>query len=171
MKIESLKTIVRRFAVVALIAVSMSFQMSADDIFSELSSIKSVESVYVSGRFSKNMKIWRNNSNTRAMDLSRGFSALYSYRCYSEESVKKARNLLNTYLKNNPNVEVMMHSKEISSEYIVYERFNEFDSEVRCDQMIIWSSDAPNVCEVVVIDWKKGLGRGGETYSDYEKNK
>lgn len=156
----------RQLAAVTLVlaAIGVSPAAQANDIFEALNGMTTVESTYVSGRFAHNKKTWRNHTGTRAMDLSKGFSSLYSYQCYSEESVKKARQILADYLKKNKNVEVVMRSKQGGQEYVVYEKFKDDDM---VTQMIIWSCDAPNVCEVVVIDWDKGLKR---TQNPYESS-
>lgn len=133
----------------------------AEDIFEQLSSLPSVESTYVSGRFAHNKKRWFNHDGSHSMDLSDGFSSLYSYQCYSEESVKMARKILSDYLKKNKDIEVVMRSKQGAQEYVVYEKFKDNDI---LTQLIIWSCDARNVCEVVVIDWDKGLRRPQNPY-------
>ena len=133
----------------------------AEDVFAELSGLDQVESTYVSGRFSHNKKAWYNNSGTRAMDLSKGFSALYTYEIYSEEGVRKAESILNSYLKKNPELEVVMKTKNPVEEYVVYEKFTDDD---KVAQMIIWNKTSPSVCEIVVIDWKNGLERNSSKY-------
>lgn len=35
--------------------------------------------------------------------------------------------------------------------------------------MVIWNSDAPNVAEVSVINWNKGLVRTKSKYEDYDE--
>ena len=57
------------------------------------------------------------------MNLGKGFSALYSYNCYSEESVKKARQILRDYIRRHPEMEVMMKTVQGMQEYIIYESF------------------------------------------------
>ena len=126
------------------------------DIFADLTKIKNVESTYVSGKFSHNVNRWNSRSGTHSMDLSRGFSALYTYQCWSQESVDLAQKLLKDYLSKNKDVELMMHKKDSFSEYKVYEKFNK-DNKVT--QMIIWNCEAPNLCEIVVVEWKEGLDR------------
>ena len=139
---------------IAATALALPSGASAADIFAELAGRTQVESTYVSGRFAHNMKIWRSKDYIHSIDLSRGFSALYSYECYSEDDVKDARRILNNYLKKDPSVELVMRTREGSGEYAVYEKFN---SEEKLLQMIIWNSSSPSHCELVVIDWKKGL--------------
>lgn len=135
----------------------------AEEVFAQLAEMNHVECTYVSGRFAHNKQRWRSNSGQHAMDLSRGFSSLYSYQCYSEEAVNKARAILKDYLKKNKDVVVVMKTTQGHQEYVVYEKFMGDD---KITQMIIWNSDAPNVCEIVVIDWIKGLERGSSSYSD-----
>ena len=141
----------------------LSLPASAEDVFAEIAALPQVESTYISGRFSHNKKSWYNNSYSHAVDLSRGFSAMYTYECNSQEAVKKARTILESYLKKNPDVELMMKTKQGMEEYLIYEKFNK---EGKVLQMIIWSQDAPNVCEIVVIDWDEGLERSRSPHSD-----
>lgn len=143
------------FAVSGLLA---PVSIHAEDVFGELTGVSGVESTYVSGRWAHNQKTWRSALGSRAIDLSKGFSALYSYQCYSEESVKKAQKILTDYLKKNPKIQVMMRNVQNGQTYAVYERFS--DDGKLVTQMIIWNSDAPNICEVVVIDWNKGIVAG-----------
>lgn len=126
----------------------------AEDIFAELSGRTHVESSYVAGRFAHNMKTWRSRDYAHAMDLQRGFSALYSYQCYSEQDVSDARKILKEYIKNNPSVELVMQTRQGMEEYSIYEKFN---ADEKLVQMVIWNESAPNSCEMVVIDWKNGL--------------
>ncbi len=135
----------------------------AEDIFSELTKSPQVESTYVSGRFAHNQKYWYSSDGQHSINLSRGFSAMYAYQCYSEESVSKARRILENYLKKNPDIEVVMKTTQGLQEYTVFERFLD-DGKVT--QMIIWSSDSPNTCDIAVIDWNKGLDRGEKHYSE-----
>lgn len=136
----------------------------AEEVFAGLSEMKNVESTYISGRFSHSMQTWISNTGRHAMDLSRGFSALYTYQCYSEESVNRARQLLDNYLKGKKDVELMMRTKQMGGEYLIYESF---DKQGRVTQMIIWNSESRNICEIVVVDWKNGLERGSDKkYSD-----
>ncbi len=139
----------------------------AQDVFADLAGMNQVESTYVSGRFAHNKKYWYSSSGTHKMDLSRGFSSMYSYQCYSEEAVSKAKNILKKYLKNNPDMEVMMKTTQGMQEYVVYEKF--IDEGKKVTQMIIWNTDAPNVCEIVVINWNKGLERK-DTSCRYDRN-
>lgn len=134
------------------------------DIFAEISGMPQVESSYVSGRFAHNMKVWRSIYGQHSMDLSAGFSALYSYQCYSEEAVAKARKILQRYLKDNKDVELMMKTTSGTQEYYVYEKFV---NDNMVTQMVIWESTSPNVCEIVVIDWNKGLPRKSSDSTGY----
>ncbi len=132
---------------------------AAEDIFAALADFPEVESSYVSGRFAHNQKSWRSASGQHAMNLSRGFSALYSYQCYSKQSVTKAKEILDNYLKKNPNVEMVMRTQQSGTEYVIYEKFG---SDGKLYQMIIWSLDTPQIGEIVVVDWKDGLKPGGD---------
>lgn len=156
----------KRWILTLLLSLVMTTALNAADIFAELSGMPQVESTYVSGRFAHNKKYWYSNSGKHSLDLSRGFSALYSYQCYSQESVDKARKILENYLKKNSDIEVMMKTVQGSQEYVVYEKFTSDD---KIAQMIIWNSDAPNMCEIVVIDWNKGLEpvRSPYSYEDW----
>lgn len=137
---------------------------NAEELFADLAGMPQVESTYVSGRFAHNQKYWYSSDGMHTMDLRRGFSALYSYTCYSEEAVTKARNILKDYLKKNPDVEIVMKTIQGGQEYLVYEKFIGDD---KVSQMIIWSSAASNMCEIVVIDWKNGLEQSNDkSYSD-----
>lgn len=160
------KSLTRTLAVMLVLTASvfLSVPVMAEDVFADLAGMSHVESTYVSGRFAHNKKYWYSNSGMHTMDLSRGFSSLYSYQCYSEEAVTKARDILKKYLKKNPDVEVVMKTTQGMQEYVVYEKF--IDEGKKVEQMIIWNSDASNVCEIVVINWDKGLERGTARYSD-----
>lgn len=160
------KSLTRTLAVMLVLTASvfLSVPAMAEDVFADLAGMSHVESTYVSGRFAHNKKYWYSNSGMHKMDLSRGFSSLYSYQCYSEETVAKARDILKRYLKKNPDVEVVMKTTQGMQEYVVYEKF--IDEGKKVEQMIIWNSDASNVCEIVVINWDKGLERGTARYSD-----
>ena len=139
---------------------------SAQDIFAELAGIDNVESTYVSGRFAHNKKIWASSSGQHSIRLDKGFSSFYSYQCYSEKSVAMAKKILKQYLKDNPSVEVMMSTSQGVQEYAVYEKFTDDGDKVT--QMVIWNSDAPNVAEVSVINWNKGIARTKSKYDDYD---
>lgn len=160
------KSLTRTLAVMLVLTASvfLSVPVMAEDVFADLAGMSHVESTYVSGRFAHNKKYWYSNSGMHKMDLSWGFSSLYSYQCYSEETVAKARDILKRYLKKNPDIEVMMKTTQGMQEYVVYEKF--VDEGKKVEQMIIWNSDASNVCEIVVINWDKGLERGTARYSD-----
>lgn len=134
---------------------------AADDIFAALTEMPHVESTYVSGRFSHNKRNWYSNDGSHSISLRNGFSALYSYRCLSEESVAKARGILKKYLKKHPEMEMMMKTVQGMQEYVIYESFI---SDNKVSKMIIWSSDAPNMAEVVVIDWDEGMEREPKIY-------
>lgn len=146
-----------------LIMLTLNIRAEAKDIFADLAGMAGVESTYVSGRFAHNKQSWKSNSGLHGIDLSRGFSALYSYECYSEEAVRKARAILKNLIKNDPDLELMMKTTQGSQEYLVYEKFND---EGNLIQMLIWNSDAPHVCEIVVIDWKEGLKRDSSYKTD-----
>lgn len=157
---------IRRAAASMLVALAAILPASAaDDIFAALTEMPNVESTYVSGRFSHNKRNWYSNDGSHSVSLRNGFSALYSYRCLSKESVAKARGILKNYLKKHPEMEVMMKTVQGMQEYIIYESFI---SDKKVSRMIIWSSDAPNMAEVVVIDWDEGLDQTsyGPTDSD-----
>ena len=79
---------------------------------------------------------------------------MYSYKCQSAEAVNKATKILDAYLKKSSDVELVMRDVQGTVDYRIYEKFN---SEDKIMQMIIWNQEAPNLCEIVVIDWKKGL--------------
>lgn len=157
MKSKRYNNILRRAALtLAMALVALVPAMGADDIFAALAEMPQVESTYISGRFSHNKRTWRSNNGQHALNLGKGFSALYSYNCYSEESVKKARQILRDYIRRHPEMEVMMKTVQGMQEYIIYESFL---SEDVINKVIIWSSDAPNVAEIVVIDWDEGMKR------------
>ncbi|MDE7403234.1 MAG: hypothetical protein K2M87_07475 [Muribaculaceae bacterium] len=160
------RTGIRKIAVgvLAVLAFMLPLSMQAGDIFAELASFPEVQSTYISGRFAHNRKTWRSTSGLHAIDLSRGFSSLYTYQCYSEKSVKKAESILKDYLSKNPNVEMVMRTLQSGSEYVVYEKFG---TDGKLYQMLIWTKDDPQVCEIVVIDWKDGIKSGSsERYGE-----
>lgn len=138
----------------------------AQDIFSELTGMEGVESTYVSGRFAHNKRYWSSSDGTHRVSLDHGFSSLYSYQCYSERSVAMAKKILKNYLKDNPNVEVMMRTTQDVQEYAVYEKF--IDNGDKVSQMIIWNSAGPSAVEVSVINWNKGIERTKSKYEDYD---
>lgn len=127
-----------------------------EEIFAKLAEHKQVESTYVSGRFAHNMKRWNSRSGQHALNLSDGFSSLYNYQCYSTESVALARKILKDYLDKDKDMELVMRTNNYGAEYMVYEKFNKDNKPTR---MLIWDCEAPNLCEIVVVDWKDGLVR------------
>lgn len=149
--------ILKPFATAMILFCACFLATADDDIFGELSGMNNVESTYISGRFSHNKQKWYNKSYSHSMDLSGGFSSFYSYQLYSEESVKKAEEILNRYLKNNRRVELMMKSEQGLQQYRVYEKFKDEDTLI---QLIIWSMDASNSCEIVVVNWDNGYKKG-----------
>lgn len=152
-------------AMLLVVATLLPSMAKGEEIFAELANQKQVESTYVAGKFSHNMKTWRSRSGEHALNLSTGFTSLYTYQCYSLESVKLARKILDNFLAKNKNVELMMRTREHGSEYMVYEQFNKDNNPTR---MVIWDSAGPNVCEIVVVDWKDGLKRDN-SYIEYNE--
>ena len=142
--------------VAALMTMALPMTVSAKEIFADLAGMNMVESTYISGRFAHNMRQWRSARGNHVMNLDQGFSSMYTYQCYSVEAVEKAGKILKAYLKANPDIEEVLRTNDASGAYQIFERF---DSEDRLMQMIIWNNEAPNVCEIVVIDWKDGLKR------------
>lgn len=136
----------------------------AQDVFAALADMNQVECTYISGRFAHNKKFWQSRTGKHSVNLSKGFSSLYSYQCFSIEAVDKARKILKDYLKKNPDMEIVMRSKQAGQEYAVYEKFIDDGSKVT--QMIIWSQEDKQVCEIVVINWKNGLSRDMAYYTD-----
>ncbi len=139
-----------------IMAIAFPSTVNAKEIFGELAGMSGVESTYISGRFAHNMKQWRSITGSHAINLDKGFSALYIYQCYSQEAVQKAAKILTEYKRSNPDLEEVLRTRESQGVYQIFERF---DSEDRLMQMIIWNNEAPNVCEIVVIEWKDGLKR------------
>ncbi|MDD6228501.1 MAG: hypothetical protein PUA94_05680 [Bacteroidales bacterium] len=137
---------------------------AAQDIFADLAGIDNVESTYISGRFAHNMKRRSSSSGEHTISLEMGFSSYYSYQCYSERSVAMAKKILKKYLKDNPTVEVVMHTTQGVQEYTVYEKF--IDGGNKMSQLLIWDSDNPCVAEISVINWDKGLDRTKSKYVD-----
>lgn len=129
----------------------------AQDVFAGLAGMNHVESTYISGRFSHNKKYWTSDTGEHRIDLRRGFSSFYSYKCSSEESVSKAEEILKSYLKKNPDLEIMVKTQRGLEEYVVYEKF--IDDGKKVTQMIIWNKDTSNSCEIAVINWDQGLER------------
>lgn len=166
-----IKNTSKKYCVTVMLLASMvSFMagsINAQDIFADLAGVDNVESTYVSGRFAHNKKIWASSSGQHSIRLDKGFSSFYSYQCYSEKSVAMARKILKQYLKDNPSVEVMMRTSQGVQEYAVYEKFT--DDGDKITQMVIWNSDAPNIAEVSVINWNKGLVRTKSKYEDYDE--
>ena len=131
---------------------------SAEDIFRDLTDNKNVESTYVSGRMSNKMTTWKGASRRSTVNLDNGFSSLYSYRCYSVDAVNEARKILNAYLKRNKEMELVMRSKELGGEYMVYEQF---DASGGILKMLIWNSTDVQDCEIVVIEFPTSTQSGG----------
>lgn len=129
---------------------------NAADIFEALTDMNQVESSFVSGRFSHNYKTWRSSDYQHSMDLSDGFSSLYNYKLFSKEAVAKADQILKSYLKQNPDVELMQRNSSNSLIYAIYEQFNE---EGKLIKMIIINKTGPNVGEILVVNWKNGYVR------------
>lgn len=129
----------------------------AQDVFAGLAGMNHVESTYISGRFSHNKKYWTSDTGEHRIDLRSGFSSFYSYKCSSEESVSKAEEILKSYLKKNPHLEIMVKTQRGLEEYVIYEKF--IDDGKKVTQMIIWNKDTSNSCEIAVINWDQGLER------------
>lgn len=140
--------------ILMVMALALPVNIMADDIFAELASMPNVESSYISHRFAHNKKNWRSASGQHSMNLAAGFSSLFSYQCFSKDAVDKAKSILDSYLKKNPDMEVVMKTRQNISEYVIYEKFG---SDGKLYQMIIWNLDSPQICEIVVVDWKDGL--------------
>ena len=135
-------------------------QAMAAEVFEELAGMPQVESTFISGRFAHSKKTWRSANNIRhSLNLEDGFSSLYSYHCYSKESVSKARQILNTYIKTHPEMELVMRSNEGGNNYELYESFINDNT---LSKLIIWDSVGDGLCEVVVINWKDGFKRKGK---------
>lgn len=131
---------------------------SAKEIFAELTEMPQVESTFISGKISSSAmaipEISRSARNGVWVDSD--FKAMYVYRCYSEESVKKAREILSRYVKSNKNVEIVMRTRQGMQEYTIYDvSVPGKDGESQRAKLIIWNADAPNMCQVVVIDWEE----------------
>lgn len=124
------------------------------DIFDELADMPGVESTYVSGRFAGNYKRW--SMMDRSLDLSMGFSSLYAYDLMSAASVSKAKTLLERYVKEHPELEVVMRKRQDTSEYLVLEQFGKDN---KLYKWVIWDYRAPTSCEIVVINWKDGYAK------------
>ena len=143
-----------RIASIILVAVA-SFvaapQLRADSIWDQMAALPDVESTYVSGRFAHNYRQW--NMMNRALNLEMGFSSLYAFSFTSASSVKKANELLNRYLRENKNVELVLKTTQNGSDYRMYEKFG---ADNKLYQWIIWDSMASEVCELVIINWKDG---------------
>lgn len=130
---------------------------NAKEIFAELTEMPHVESTFISGKIGHSLmalpevgRIVRNGVTLDSDDL----KAMFIYRCYSEDSVKKAREILSDYVKSHKNVELVMRTRQGGQEFTMYEetKAGNSDSSERA-KFIIWTADAPNVCKVVVIDW------------------
>lgn len=129
---------------------------NAKEIFAQLTEMPQVESTFISGKMGSRLmalpevgRMVRNGIMLESGD----FKAIFIYKCYSEESVKKARDILTDYIKSNKDVELLMRTRQGGQEYTMYEesRHGASNSSHR-SKLIIWNSDAPNVCEVVVIE-------------------
>lgn len=142
-------------ALVAAVAMLLPQGMSAADIFDDLADMPAVESTYISGRFAGNYRQW--NMSSHSLNLTMGFSSLYAYDCMSEKSVEKARQLLDSYRRRHPELEVMMRTRQGQGEYMVLEQFGKNDKKVY--KWVIWDSSSPASCEIVVINWKNGYLR------------
>lgn len=145
---------------VAMLLPVLSAKAVGDDVFKDLADQKNVESTYVSGRFSQNMKRWDSQTGSRSIDLSRGFSSMYIYQCYSSEAVSNARKLLDNFLSKHKNIDLLIRTKQLQAEFMIYEMVND---EGKIVKGIVWNSDAPGTCEIVVINWEKGLIRDHTT--------
>lgn len=143
---------IKNIILTALLGVSVIQAASAvkRDVFSELTQDPQIESTYVSGKFGTAKK-WYSSNGERAINLNSRFTDLYSYQCYSEDAVKKARSILDEYLKSESGMDMVMQQKRGQMLYEIYEKFLD---ENRVERMIIWNQDASNVCEVVVINWE-----------------
>lgn len=150
--------IYRGLVCISIFFISFALPVNAlgEEIFAELNDLNQVQSTYLSSRFAHNMPRWQSEYGNHAIDLSTGFDSLYSYQCYSVEAVNLAKKILKSYLQDNKDIEVVLRTKEAMGEYVIYERFSPDNKVI---QMIIWSCEAPNICEICVVDWKEGYKR------------
>lgn len=132
--------------------------LSAKDIFESLAKDfgRSVESTYVSGRFSHSGKTWWSRDGRNYFNLNRGFSSMYVYNLNSEESVRAAEKLQKKHIDSHPRMELMLTKQTGHSVYKIYEEVGE-DNKIY--QLMIWNRLAPNCAELVVVNWKNGLER------------
>ncbi|MDE6007231.1 MAG: hypothetical protein K2G67_06735 [Muribaculaceae bacterium] len=151
------KSLIRGMIMLIMLLVA-NIGATAKEIFAELTAMPHVESTFISGRVGTSMmtvpEVARGAKNGVWIDSD--FKAMFIYRCYSEDSVKKARELLSNYVKSNNNVELVMRTRQGMQEYSMYEVVNagarNTDNRAK---LIIWNEDAPNVCQIVVIDWEE----------------
>lgn len=158
------KKLITMFMMLSL-TLSLYAQQLPREIFGELADDPEVECTYISGRFSHNQRSWRSQSGEHGMSLERGFSSMWTYQLYSDKAVTRARSILDHYLKSNKNIELVMQTKSGVQDYRIYEKFATIDGKEMIVQMIIWSFDAPNVGEICVINWDKGLEPSKNPYS------
>lgn len=155
---KELKLWVRTICLLCCLVGCLPVNLYGEEIFEELTKMDAgnVESTYISGRWADRQLSIPAGSGMGSFDLSEGFSALYNYNCYSESAVQKARRILETYLKKSPEMELIMRKTDGTGEYMIYQKFVKKNI---LKQMIIWSSDTPCDCYIVVIDWDEGLQR------------
>lgn len=140
------------FIVTLTLLLTVNLSSDAEEIFAPLTKMNDVQSSYVSGRYlEKEDGIF--NFVGRTIDLGKGLSAVYSYVCTSAESINEARNILDDYLKKNPEMELEMKKEGYSVQYRVYERYNRDNERT---QMIIWQETSGITCSIAVIYWKDG---------------
>ncbi len=156
-----MKTKIHRHILVSLLMLAIFIlpeTLSAKDIFESLAKDfgQSVESTYVSGRFSHSGKTWWSRDGRNYFNLNRGFSSMYVYNLNSEESVRAAEKLQKKHIDSHPRMELMLTKQTGHSVYKIYEEIGE-DNKIY--QLIIWNRLAPNCAELVVVNWKNGLGR------------
>lgn len=156
-----MKTKIHRHILVSLLMLAIFIlpeTLSAKDIFESLAKDfgQSVESTYVSGRFSHSGKTWWSRDGRNYFNLNRGFSSMYVYNLNSEESVRAAEKLHKKHIDSHPRMELMLTKQTGHSVYKIYEEIGE-DNKIY--QLIIWNRLAPNCAELVVVNWKNGLGR------------
>ena len=149
--ISSSRYILRRFRrlfilVGALFLLAGASPLHAEEIFARLAEMAHVESTYVSGRAASGTP--KGSINLKGDYLRQGFKSLWNYECYSQESVREARRILDAYIKAHPEAELVIRTKNGGGEYSVYQSYDKAD---HLKQLIIWSSDAPNVAQVTVI--------------------
>lgn len=143
-------------SIILLAALSMTAAVGhAKDIFDSIAGNPQVESTYISGRVNSK-SVWQAQDGEATIKLA-GFDNMYTYLITDESVAKKAKRLLDKYLKANPDVDLVLQKTSDMGKRR-YEYYYKYGPGDRVYQAICWYATAPNNVEIAVVNWKNGYG-------------